>query len=149
MFEGDKRKRQITDVKLEFTFWDKFAIIGYNMVEPTLTSLMLASSLEVAEFGTCVYMLMILGILVPFLLTENSCKLYTKKVASCVIIFTACGILMIKMYVYMQWTTTTYINAHPQVQRAIGVYPGRWSATFYDDLSVLIFAVLQLLHYEN
>ena len=89
----------------EPTTSEKIYITVYNLIEPMLVAFIMATTMEIAQISSAVYLLITLGVLTPCLLTTNLSLVKTKYALSYVIILTAFGSTLLKMWIYIPFTT--------------------------------------------
>ena len=56
-------------------------------------------------------------------------------------------LLLMKIWIYCQLTETKHLSSN--MEMALGVFPNQWTKTFLNDILVLVFSGLLVLHYVN
>jgi hypothetical protein len=68
---------------------DKLKIVLYNLIEPLLLALIIASAMELSQMGTVIYMCVSMFFLLPMLLTQNADFVQVKSYFAMFLVFFA------------------------------------------------------------
>ena len=145
--ENIKQRLAKAEVVLQLTLVDKASILVYNSIEPCLLALIMGTAMQISEIGTALYMVISFLAILPWLLTDLKGKIMNKFYAAVLMVALCPILLFMKIWIYCQLTDTKHLSTN--MEMALGVFPNQWTKTFLNDILVLVFSGLLVLHYVN
>lgn len=153
-FTVQKTKISKEDTFKELTKCEKCGIVMFNLCEPLLIAFIMATSIEVAEIGTSLYLLITLGVMTPCLLTSNLKLVKLKYYLAYALIGLPIFFIFLKMWLYVPFThNLTNVQSNDKLLKALGVFnqydstKKQWSKTFLNDMVVFVFAIFLTIYY--
>ena len=123
--------------------------MGYNLVEPLLLGVIIATALQIVELPSTCYLLISFAFMLLTMLSENSTHIKTKRVLSLILVGLAPTFSLLKFWVYYRFTPCPNFESIVWLNPLFGIFPGRWVHTFISDFIVAPFAILLVWHYSD
>lgn len=144
-----KQLPKTQNLKFKLSEWEKLKILAYNLVEPLLVGVIIATSLQIVELPSTCYLLISFLFMFMTLLTGVSSRIKKKRILAVAMAVLAPAFSLLKFWVYYKFTPCANFQSITYLKPIFGIFPGRWTHTFICDLIVFPFALLLVWHYTD
>ena len=128
---------------------DQLKIVSYNLIEPLLLAVIIATALQIVELPSTFYLLVSFAFMFATLLTDNISRIKKKRILAASMICLAPTFSLLKFWVYYQFTPCPNFETIQWLKPLFGIFPGRWTHTFICDFIIIPVAALLVWHYSD
>lgn len=86
---------------------EQLKIVLYNLIEPLLVAILIATSLQIVELPSTFYLLISFAFMFATLLTDSVSRIQTKRILAGLMVGLAPTFSLLKFWVYYQFTPCT------------------------------------------